>query len=146
MRLNIAHQLSSSSALNASISGCIRAIQQIKPHAISTSHRSDRAALYQTISCGRSPFLKLNWLFRYSCNIASFLIAFNKPSSTFFWSSARSPLGFFFSAFSPCPKKASSLPFLSAFLSRAKYSGFATLSTVELSRPSSGMVVLVAIT
>ena len=84
MRLNIAHQLSYSSALNASISGCIRAIQQIKLRAISTSHRSDRAALYQTISCGRSPFLKLNWLFRYSCNIASFLIAFNKPSSTFF--------------------------------------------------------------
>ncbi len=51
---------------------------------------------YQAISCGRSPFLKLNELARYEMSMGSFLIVARRALSTAFWSAARLLDGFFF--------------------------------------------------
>lgn len=53
-------------------------------------------SIYHFISCGRSPFRRLNVLARYSIRCGSFLIVDNNALSTFFWSSTRADAGFFF--------------------------------------------------
>jgi hypothetical protein len=131
-------------------------------------HPERTPSVYQTISCGLSPFRKLNEEARYERSIGSVLIVARRALSIAFWSAARLLDGFFFysiispylpgksnqrrfiflfltSGFSPWLKKASSPFFLSLF-SRAKYFSPATSSTFAESIPVRSIFWEVAIT